>query len=297
MKPDYVTVSFSGGKDSTAMVLHMIELGEHIDEVINLDTGQEFPDMYAHIEKVKKIIEDAGIKYTCLRAPHSFEYYLYEIEITSEKYGTHYGHGWPTARIRWCTGLLKDRLVQAYLKDLRTRYNVIQCVGLASDEVKRLNRPHNQKTEFRHPLVSWGWTEKDCLEYCHSKGFDWNGLYDRFARVSCWCCPLANLSNLFKLWKYYPVLWDKLLFWESKIEEHPANYTRPKFHTNYTVKELTKKFERIEKSRRCQSSLLDFDRLILPQNITIPDTPKKMESVSVGYRSENGKLDRGDAEH
>lgn len=33
------------------------------------------------------------------------------------------------------------------------------------------------------------------------------------------------------------------------------------------------------------------------QNITIPDTPKKMESVSVGYRSENGKPYRGDAEH
>lgn len=35
----------------------------------------------------------------------------------------------------------------------------------------------------------------------------------------------------------------------------------------------------------------------LPQKNTIPDTPKKMESVSVGYRSENGKLDRGDVEH
>ena len=47
-------VSFSGGKDSTAMLLLMIEKGYKIDEIIFLDTGVEFPEMYEHIEKVKK---------------------------------------------------------------------------------------------------------------------------------------------------------------------------------------------------------------------------------------------------
>ena len=45
----------SGGKDSTAMVLRMIEMGEHIDEVVSCDTYKEFPAMYRHIEKVKKL--------------------------------------------------------------------------------------------------------------------------------------------------------------------------------------------------------------------------------------------------
>lgn len=63
MKPDYITVSFSGGKDSTAMLLHMIELGEHIDEVINIDTGMEFPAMYDHIDKVRQIVESHGIRF------------------------------------------------------------------------------------------------------------------------------------------------------------------------------------------------------------------------------------------
>ncbi len=34
-KPKYYAASFSGGKDSTAMVLRLIELGEPIDEIIN----------------------------------------------------------------------------------------------------------------------------------------------------------------------------------------------------------------------------------------------------------------------
>ena len=53
-KSDWIVVSFSGGKDSTAMLLRMIELGEHIDEVVCCDTYKEFPAMYRHIEKVRR---------------------------------------------------------------------------------------------------------------------------------------------------------------------------------------------------------------------------------------------------
>ncbi|HHV43019.1 MAG TPA: phosphoadenosine phosphosulfate reductase family protein, partial [Clostridiaceae bacterium] len=47
-------VSFSGGKDSTAMLLRMIEEEWKIDEIVFCDTGMEFPAMYRHIGKVEK---------------------------------------------------------------------------------------------------------------------------------------------------------------------------------------------------------------------------------------------------
>lgn len=43
-------VQFSGGKDSTAMLLMMLERGMQVDEIIMCDTGMEFPGMYQHIE-------------------------------------------------------------------------------------------------------------------------------------------------------------------------------------------------------------------------------------------------------
>ena len=47
MKKPYHIVRFSGGgKDSTAMLLHMLELGMPVNEVVNVDTGMEFPEMY-----------------------------------------------------------------------------------------------------------------------------------------------------------------------------------------------------------------------------------------------------------
>jgi hypothetical protein len=48
----YHAVSLSGGKDSTALLLLMIERGMPIDAVISADTGMEFPEMYDHLAKV-----------------------------------------------------------------------------------------------------------------------------------------------------------------------------------------------------------------------------------------------------
>jgi len=38
-------VAFSGGKDSTAMLLRMIELKKPIDVILFADTGLEYPEM------------------------------------------------------------------------------------------------------------------------------------------------------------------------------------------------------------------------------------------------------------
>lgn len=42
---------------------------------------------------------------------------------------------------------------------------VIEYVGIAADEQYRLERANNQNPNHRHPLVDWGWTERDCLRY------------------------------------------------------------------------------------------------------------------------------------
>ena len=49
-------VSFSGGKDSTAMLLMMLEKGIQVDEIYFADTGVEFPEMYQYIDKIEKYI-------------------------------------------------------------------------------------------------------------------------------------------------------------------------------------------------------------------------------------------------
>ena len=78
MKEQYHLVSFSGGKDSTAMLLGMLERDMKIDCILFCDTGLEFPAMYDHIAKVEKNI---GRKITSVRAEHTYEELMFDVPV------------------------------------------------------------------------------------------------------------------------------------------------------------------------------------------------------------------------
>ena len=193
-------VQFSGGKDSTAMLLMMLEKNMPIDDIIFCDTGKEFPQVYEHIEKVNKYI-GGGI--TVLRAKKTYDYYMFEHVKTRGKNKGKMGYGWPDMVRRWCTSRLKELPQKDYMKGKE----YLSYIGIAYDEPKRhQNIPDN----VIHPLFDWGITEKMALEYCYEKGFDWGGLYEHFDRLSCWCCPLKNKKELEIIYKDYPELWQEL---------------------------------------------------------------------------------------
>lgn len=235
-KPEYHVASFSGGKDSTAMVLHMIDRGDHLDEVMFCDTTMEFPAMYRHVEKVKRVVEEAGIKFTVLEGPKNFEHLLLEYrpkkkDPTLAKYR---GKSWPSPRVRWCTRDLKIDVINKHLRALKKNHTVVQYVGIAADEAHRLLREQQKDPDKRYPLVQWGWTEKDAIQYCLDSGYDWEGLYDIFDRVSCWCCPFKSLEELRKLRLHFPVLWWRL--------QTLDDITWRQFRADYSVRDLNRRF-------------------------------------------------------
>ena len=238
-KPKLHVVSFSGGKDSTAMLLRMLEEGMPVDIILFCDTGLEFPDMYRHIEKVEK---NTGRQVTVLRYEQSFEYLFLDKVIkrkrntsyASQHGFTHNGYSWAGPKMRWCTEKLKNKPRNDFLRQHKDKYDIIEYVGIAADEGYRLKREINQRENCRHPLVDWGMTEADCLAYCKERGYDWNGLYDHFKRVSCWCCPLQSLKELRQLYTYYPSHWKQLREWDDK--------TWRQFRADYSVAQLEQRF-------------------------------------------------------
>lgn len=232
-------VSFSGGKDSTAMLIRMIEEGMKIDEIICCDTGVEFPEMYEHIEKVNRYVKERlGIEITVLRAEHDFEYYLLHYVKTRGKYKGQKGYSFPDFRGRWCTKTLKVSVMKKYLRKYK-HYKLIEYVGIAYDEQTRLGKSSSKGENLRYPLNNWKMIEKDCLQYCYNRGYTWGGLYEKFARLSCWCCPLSRIGELRVLYNNYPKLWAKLEDWQSK--------TYRKFRSDYTVFQLSERFEKENK--------------------------------------------------
>ena len=72
-------VSLSGGKDSSAMLLLMIERGMPIDLVLHADTGMEFPEMYEHLQKLDEhLYQERGLHITTLRHPKGFEWLMFD---------------------------------------------------------------------------------------------------------------------------------------------------------------------------------------------------------------------------
>lgn len=246
-KPVFNIVSFSGGKDSTAMLLRMIEEGIPVDYVLFCDTGLEFPAMYEHIDKVEK---ETGIRITHVKAEETFEYMMLDKPIQRDinspiikRYGDVQGFGWPGPRMRWCTNRLKTQPRERFIKALQQHYEIKHYVGIAADETYRLKRKNNQSPNHIHPLVEWNMTEEDCLKYCYQRGYDWGGLYQWFKRVSCWCCPLQSLEELRQLRKHYPELWEKLNTWENK------NFRT--FRSDYSVGDLEQRFQLEEERKMC----------------------------------------------
>lgn len=232
--------SFSGGKDSTYLVLRLHELGVKMADIVFFDTGWEFSSMDAHIAQVEDIIKQ---KITRLVPRENFDFlFARKVRTRSSKY-SFTGYGWPSAPRRWCTGQ-KQRAIDAYAKALTWQgvaLPVVQCIGYAADERKRVEKHRQIKTppfqEFDYPMVAWGVTESQALEYCKERGLLWDGLYDIFDRVSCWCCPLGGISNAEKVYRHFPELWQRMLEMESWLPERYRQYTG-----KYTVSDLDRRF-------------------------------------------------------
>lgn len=222
-------VSLSGGKDSTAMLLMMLERGEAVDEIVFFDTGWEFPQMHDHLDRIEK---NEGVSITRLKPEKPFEFYLLDYEKTKGKRKGTKGYGFPTPRVRWCTRI-KTETIGKYLKGIG---DTEVCVGIAADEPQRV------RDGKRYPLVEYGVTEKQALEYCYGKGYDWGGLYEQFGRVSCYCCPLQPINELRLLRKNHPRLWDKLMLMDAEVNRRPMAQQR--FRDDYDLPELEMRFRR-----------------------------------------------------
>lgn len=243
----YHVVSLSGGKDSTAMLLLMLERDMPIDCVMWADTGMEFPEMYAHIDKLDALLyKKRGIRITRLRAAHSFEWLMFEepkvkarsIALRAKRGIPAYGNGWPGVRVRWCTGQLKTHLIQKETNRLKKEKNALHYVGIAADEAKRCRDDPN----MRYPLVEWGITEAQALQICYDRGYDWGGLYQIYHRASCWCCPFQRIGELRQLRIHHPALWAHLLELDKRAKEQFGDMPLGVFRTGWTVAQLDTRF-------------------------------------------------------
>lgn len=247
----FSAVSLSGGKDSSCLLILMIEKGLPIDSVLYADTSMEFPEMENHIAKLDDFLfRERGLHITTLRHPHGFEWLMFDepkqkpscLENRARLGIPPYGNGWPGMKVRWCTGQLKTHLLTKEVNRLKSEKSALHFVGIAADEAQRCKKE-------QYPLVEWGITEAEALKICYDHGFDWGGLYEIYHRVSCWCCPFQRVGELRNLRHHHPELWARLLDLDKRARAQFGPGPLGQFKQNWSVARYDERFAREDANR------------------------------------------------
>lgn len=196
-----VAVSFSGGKDSLATLLLVLDAGIK-PKIIFIDTGIEFDETLVHIDSV---IEKHELELLTIKAGDA---YFDAVE--------HFG---PSAKdFRWCCKTCKlgptANLVRQHFPD-----GVLSFIGQRQYESEARYRkggiwenPWVPGQVGASPIQKW--TSLEVWLYIFYKEEEYNPLYAQgFERIGCWLCPAADMAEQSEIAKYMPRAkeWDTLL--------------------------------------------------------------------------------------
>lgn len=184
---------FSGGKDSTAMLIYVLKNKLPLSEVIYVDVGDW---MWETKRQFKQMEETLNINITILKVSS-------EIKEGFEKWG------FPSFINRWCTGIKRDTM-KKYLKDKYPNDKIVQYIGYCADEVKRTSKKLYSYYDTEYPLVEAGITTEDAIKICEEYGFDFDGVYSHHSHYNCWLCPLQRKHELKYIYIYMPEKWLEL---------------------------------------------------------------------------------------
>lgn len=201
--------SVSFGKDSTAMLLLLLENKWPLDRVVFYDTGVEFEAIYHVRDKMVPMVRDAGVEYVEIRPDRPFLFDMGFKEVHKRDGTVQHGYGWCGRSTRWGTSV-KNRMIRRHVSP-----DDVQYVGIAADEAHRCKEGGN----YVYPLVKLGYTETDALRLCYENGIRWEqdgiDLYYVLDRVSCWCCQNKNAKELEAMREHLPRYYDMLCQLES----------------------------------------------------------------------------------
>lgn len=210
-----ILASVSGGKDSTALWLHLKELGLANIMPVFADTGWEHPLTYEYIEYLEKVlgpinkVQSDGFLGMALKKK-----------------------ALPCSKVRFCTQELKLKPIKKFVDSLRTK-NILMCSGVRAEESKS-RASLDEYSDFDEvfgvpqwrPLHNWTWQQ--VFEIHKKYDVEPNPLYKQgMMRVGCMPCVMNNLTELGTIAERFPEVFDKVKELEDRVAE--VTHRKPKF--------------------------------------------------------------------
>jgi 3'-phosphoadenosine 5'-phosphosulfate sulfotransferase (PAPS reductase)/FAD synthetase len=245
--------SCSFGKDSIATILLALENNEIIDRAVFAEvmfdhkrniTG-EIPE---NIQWIKEVaipkLESMGVRVDLVKAKDDY------VSVCSRKFKTPKPngivyYGVQNSRPCYANTYLKLEPIKQYYKKIGKEYDIIQYIGIASDEPQRLKRLEG--TNKVSLLANYGYTEAMAMAKC--KEYDLvSPLYSMGCRGGCWFCFNANLERYIHIRKNYPEYWQALMDLYYETDSRWFKYSK-------TLTEVEKEMDLYELNENIQLKL------------------------------------------
>ena len=201
-----IIVSVSGGKDSTAMCLNLLEQGYTKDDFtcVFMNTGWEHERTYEYLDQLEKTIGKI------IRLKQHIDYpeeYKEHVEYFEQKLGyeSPFIRGifkmriFPSSRVKWCTKYIKIDPIKEYFDSLDCDY--VNLVGIRKEEsLRRANMTEWEYNNFfdcwtHRPLIDW--TEKQVIDIHRRFNLQPNFLYlNGSSRVGCYPCINSRKAEI-----------------------------------------------------------------------------------------------------
>lgn len=222
-----IFAGFSGGKDSTAMVMLMAERGEQFTMLFT-PTGDELPECMDHIHRIANLIDRPLMLASC----------------PMDLYGLiRHWNALPNHRQRWCTRELKIQVAKKVLID---NPDSTLCVGLRADEMEREGM-FGEHATYRYPLREAGMGIGDVVQFLADRGVKVP------KRTDCALCFYQRIGEWYELWKEHPDSFQRGIEMEDATGHtfrSPSRDTWPA-----SLAEMRKEFEAGRKPRKWERKL------------------------------------------
>ena len=252
MKRKIHIASCSFGKDSIATILLALENNEPLDRVVFVEVmfdhsrniSGEIPE---HIEWIYNIaipkLESMGVKVDVVRGKFDYVSLCRRVLKSGKKKGKMYGL--QAARFCYANSECKIAPIREYYKKFNKDYDVVQYVGIAIDEPKRLARLKKNQISL---LAKYGYTEKMAMSKCEEYDLVSPNYREGELRGGCWFCYNAHIKRYVNIRNKYPDYWNAIreLYYETNTKE---------FKYNKTLEEVEREMDAFEYEKENQLEL------------------------------------------
>lgn len=240
-------LSVSGGKDSTALILHALETGAERVRYVFADTGNEHDDVYTYLDylelalgiTIQRVKADFAKKIEGKRkwVAEKWPEHGISAEVVARALELLHPTGnpfldmcvwkgrFPSTKARFCTDELKVIPItnDVVIPLLKAGQRVRSWQGVrAQESARRATYKMHEQVDLGvwayRPLLHW--THDDVFAIHRKHGISPNPLYSKgMSRVGCMPCIMCRKDELSEIARRFPEVIERLAKWEQVVSE------------------------------------------------------------------------------